>query len=149
MCDPSPLIRDWTHAPAVEGWGLNHWTAREVSQEYFLRKTSAQSLFCSSAFMMSYKHCNFVFLCFKENKGSSINITEFLQLRYLPEKLSFNDWLLTSPYQKPGLYGCSEGQRNVLTICSSGFYELGLHIKLDSISLWFSVVYLGLIEGPY
>lgn len=62
---------------------------------------------------------DFVFLCFfKESKGPSINITEFLQPRYSPEKLSFNDWLLTSPYQTPGLYGCPEGQRNVLSSSS-------------------------------
>ena len=30
MWDLSSLIRDWTHAPLLEAWNLNHCTAREV-----------------------------------------------------------------------------------------------------------------------
>ena len=30
MWDLGSLTRDWTHAPELEAWGLNHWIAREV-----------------------------------------------------------------------------------------------------------------------
>ena len=86
-------------------------------QDYFLKKASALPPVCSPAFMLRCcRSCHFVFLCFKACKGPSVNITEFLQSRHPPEKLSFNDWLLTSPCQKPDVYGCSEGQRNALFV---------------------------------
>ena len=31
MQDLSSLVRDWTVAPAVEAWSLDHWTTRKVS----------------------------------------------------------------------------------------------------------------------
>ena len=35
MQDLSTSARDWTHAPWVEAWSLNHWTAREVPRFEF------------------------------------------------------------------------------------------------------------------